>query len=42
VDWAGAIVEEPLVIVDGNAVIPARPGNGLAWNKAAVARYRIN
>jgi mandelate racemase len=41
VDWADAIVAEPLRIVDGNAVIPARPGNGLAWNKAAVARYRM-
>jgi mandelate racemase len=42
VDWAGAIVEEPIEIVDGNALIPARPGNGLAWNKDAVARYRLN
>jgi len=41
VDWAGAIVEEPLAIVAGHAVIPARPGNGLAWNKEAVARYRM-
>ena len=41
VDWAGAIVEEPLAIVDGHAVIPARPGNGLTWNKEAVAHYRM-
>ena len=41
VDWADAIVEEPLAIVDGHAVIPARPGNGLAWNKEAVGRYRM-
>ncbi len=41
VDWADAIVEEPLAIVAGHAVIPARPGNGLAWNKEAVARYRM-
>jgi mandelate racemase len=41
VDWAGAIVEEPLAIVAGHAVIPARPGNGLAWNKEAVGRYRM-
>ena len=41
VDWADAIVEEPFAIVDGHAVIPARPGNGLAWNKEAVARYRM-
>jgi mandelate racemase len=42
VDWADAIVNEPLCIVDGNAVMPARPGNGLSWNAEAVARYRIN
>ena len=41
VDWAGAIVEEPLAIVAGHAVIPARPGNGLTWNKEAVAHYRM-
>ena len=41
VDWAGAIVEEPLAIVAGHAVISARPGNGLAWNKEAVGRYRM-
>jgi mandelate racemase len=41
VDWADAIVEEPLRIVDGNAAIPARAGNGLTWNREAVARYRM-
>jgi mandelate racemase len=40
VDWADRIVREPLRIVDGKAVVPQRPGNGLAWNEAAVARYR--
>ena len=41
VDWAGAIVKEPLAIVDGHALIPARPGNGLEWDAAAVARHRL-
>jgi mandelate racemase len=41
VDWAGAILEEPLEIRDGHAVIPARPGNGLKWNNDAAARYRM-
>jgi mandelate racemase len=40
-DWANPILAEPLKIVDGHAVVPERPGNGLAWNPAAVARYRI-
>jgi mandelate racemase len=41
VDWANAVVEEPLPIVDGFAIVPDRPGNGLAWNKNAVERYRM-
>jgi mandelate racemase len=41
VDWADAIVEEPLAIIDGHAVIPDRAGNGLVWNEDKVARYRI-
>lgn len=41
VDWANPILAEPLRIVDGKAVIPDRPGNGLAWNEDAVARYRL-
>lgn len=41
VDWAEAILEEPLKLVDGCALAPARPGNGLTWNAQAVARYRM-
>ena len=41
VDWANAILAEPLAIRDGMAVIADRPGNGLSWNADAVARYRI-
>jgi mandelate racemase len=41
VDWSNAVVEEPLRIVDGFAQVPTRPGNGLTWNREAVARYRI-
>ena len=33
--------EEPLVIVDGQAQVPQRPGNGMVWDKAAVERYRM-
>jgi len=42
VDWADALVQEPLAIVGGHAVVPERPGNGMIWNKDAVARYRID
>jgi len=41
VDWADRIVRDPLRIVDGKAVVAEGPGNGLAWNESAVARYRI-
>lgn len=41
VDWAEPILLEPLHAVDGHAQPPDRPGNGLAWNTAAVARHRI-
>jgi len=41
VDWADKIVEEPLKIVDGFAVAPQRPGNGLSWDWKAVEKYRM-
>ncbi len=41
VDWADALLAEPLAIVDGHAVIPQRPGSGMTWNKDAVERYRM-
>jgi mandelate racemase len=41
VDWADKIVQQPLRIVDGRALVPDRPGNGLAWDDSAVARYRV-
>ena len=41
VDWAEAVVAEPLKIVDGFAVVPDRPGNGLVWNARAVERLRM-
>jgi len=41
VDWASVLLQEPLVIADGHAVIPQRPGNGVVWDESAVARHRI-
>jgi mandelate racemase len=40
-DWADAILESPLAIEDGHAVIGSTPGLGLAWNREAVARYTV-
>jgi len=41
VDWINAVVEQPLRIVDGHALVADRPGNGLTWNEAAVRRFRM-
>jgi mandelate racemase len=41
VDWANAVLAEPLRIVDGEAVVPDRPGSGVTWDERAVERYRI-
>jgi len=41
VDWADRIVCDPLRVVDGRAVVPDRPGNGLVWDQKAIERYRI-
>jgi mandelate racemase len=41
VDWADALLAEPLAIVDGHAIIPQRSGNGMVWNEDTVERYRM-
>jgi mandelate racemase len=41
VDWANVLVQEPLKIVDGHAIVPDRPGNGMIWNEDAIERYRM-
>ncbi len=41
VDWADKVLQEPLRIADGHAVIPDRPGHGMVWDHAAVERYRV-
>jgi mandelate racemase len=42
VDWADVLLEEPLIVKDGHAQIPDRPGNGMIWDKKAVERYRMH
>ena len=41
VDWADVLLQEPLRLADGHALVPDRPGNGLVWNEDAVARHRF-
>jgi mandelate racemase len=40
VDWADAILQEPLKVVGGHITPPDRPGNGLMWDAEAVERFR--
>jgi mandelate racemase len=41
VDWATPVLAEPLAVIDGTLTPPDRPGTGLRWDEAAVARYRV-
>lgn len=38
-DWADPILEEPFALKDGQLWVPDRPGQGIAWNEKAVARF---
>jgi mandelate racemase len=41
VDWANPVLQEPLVIEAGEAIIRDRPGHGMAWDEAAIARLLV-
>lgn len=40
-DWAEPFLAEPFPAKDGFAIVADAPGNGLAWNEAAVKKYAI-
>jgi len=42
VDWADAVLAQPLRIADGQALLSERPGNGLEWDADAVKRLRFD
>ena len=42
VDWAAPVLAEPFKVINGTLTPPDRPGTGLQWDQAAVARYRIS
>jgi mandelate racemase len=42
VDWANPLLNEPLRLQDGCAVVPERPGTCLDWDPAAVERFRLD
>jgi mandelate racemase len=37
VDWANPVLQEPLKIHEGRAIIPDRPGSGIVWDEGAIA-----
>jgi L-alanine-DL-glutamate epimerase-like enolase superfamily enzyme len=39
-DWWEGLFQEPLALVDGEVVLPERPGIGFALDRQAVDRYR--
>ena len=41
VDWAEAILEEPLRLKDGHVAVPDAPGIGIKWNEQAVRKYLV-
>jgi mandelate racemase len=41
VDWADAILEEPVQVKNGHALIPERPGLGMRWDEKAVRKYQL-
>jgi mandelate racemase len=41
VDWASAILQEPVRLAVGCIAPPDRPGIGMAWDEDAVKRYRL-
>jgi mandelate racemase len=41
VDWADAILEEPVKRKHGHVLVPDSPGVGIKWNEDAVKRYSV-
>jgi mandelate racemase len=39
VDWAAPVLREPAEVRHGHVPVPERPGAGLEWDEAAVARF---
>lgn len=41
-DWADPVLAAPFPVAGGQVTIPDRPGAGIAWDEAAVRRYRYD
>jgi mandelate racemase len=40
-DWANPILAEPFEVRGGRILVPDRPGQGVEWNEAAVAKFAV-
>ncbi|MEO8630772.1 MAG: enolase C-terminal domain-like protein [Betaproteobacteria bacterium] len=40
-DWADPILAEPFAVKDGYIIVPDKPGQGIAWDEKAVAKYAV-
>jgi mandelate racemase len=40
-DWASAVLAEPMRVVNGTLTPPDVPGSGIRWNEEGVTRYRM-
>lgn len=38
-DWADPVLQEPFILENGYINVPDRPGQGIAWDEKAVARF---
>ena len=41
VDWANPILKNPYQILDGNIIIPDKPGFGLEWNEEVLSEFNV-
>jgi mandelate racemase len=40
-DWVAPLLQQPLEVKRGKAIVPDRPGAGIEWDEKAVARYQV-
>jgi mandelate racemase len=41
VDWANAVLREPIAVKDGHVLPSDKPGSGVEWDEQAVAKYLV-
>lgn len=40
-DWADPILKDPFELKNGQLIVPNRPGIGIEWDEAAIAKYSL-